>query len=297
MLSAVGSVLQADGSEMAGNACMSRYHFSRVFERNVGESPGALRRRLILERAAFELRTTDVRVLLIAFDAHYDSAEGFSRAFKRAFGLSPQAYRKAAQQIRHLPGMSGVHYDPEHSSIRTTLPGGKRNMDLIDRLLESDYTSKRRIVECARLLTDGQLDAPLAFRVRVLRFAEPPRTLRETLMHLFGESSECGIDGWVGAMYKAVGWQPTGLPARTVLGNSAAAMAESLEISSRAFHGFVQHVRAENLWDQEWVDDACEPPETFAVGRVIEESVSSSIALRRVLETMMEQMGFRLHEM
>ncbi len=37
-------------------------------------------------------------------------------------------------------------------------------MDLMDRLIESDYVSKRRILECARLLSDGQLDAPLAFR-------------------------------------------------------------------------------------------------------------------------------------
>lgn len=37
-----------------------------------------------------------------------------------------------------------------------------------------------------------------------------------------------------------------------------------------------------------------EPPETFAVGRVIEESLSSGIAQRRVLEIMMEQMGFEL---
>ena len=170
-------------------------------------------------------------------------------------------------------------------------------MDLTDRLLESDYIAKRRILECARLLSDGQLDAPLAFRSRVVRFVEPPRTLRETLIHLLGDNSEISQGGWVGGMYQAIGWQPGELPPRTLRGNTPAAMLEGLEISSKVFRDFVQHVRVNNLWDREWVDTACEPPETFAVGRVIEESLSSGIAQRRVLEIMMEQMGFQLYEM
>ncbi len=294
MLSAVEDTLQKSSSSMADNACLSRYHFGRVFERTVGEPPGALRRRLLLERAAYELRATETAVMFVAFDADYQTPEGFSRAFKKAFGLSPYAYRRAAQQIRLLPGLSGVHYHHETESLVTTLPGGKRNMDLTDRLLEKDYIVKRRILECARLLSDGQLDAPLAFRSAVVRFSEPPRTLRETLIHLFGDNSKADTGGWVGEMYQAVGWQPKDVPARTLSGNSPAAMLEGLETSSKMFRDFVHHVRAEDLWDQEWVDAACEPPETFAVGRVIEESLSSGIAQRRMLEIMMEQMGFQL---
>jgi AraC family transcriptional regulator len=294
MLSAVGQTLQGGGDSMAGNACLSRYHFQRTFELAVGESPGALRRRLLLEQAAYELRTAATAVMHVAFDADYQTPEGFCRAFKGAFGLSPSAYRRAAQQIRFLPSPSGVHYHHETGSLVTTLPGGRRNMDLTDRLLEKDYVVKRRILECARLLSDGQLDAPLAFRNMVVRFVEPPRTLRETLICLFGDNSGVSTGGWVGEMYTAVGWQPRDLPARTLHGNSPAAMLEGLEISSTMFRDFVYHVRAENLWDQEWVDAACEPPETFAVGRVIEESLSSGIAQRRVLEIMMEQLGFQL---
>ena len=170
-------------------------------------------------------------------------------------------------------------------------------MDLIDRLLESDYVSKRRILACAKLLSDGQLDAPLAFRFRVLRWVEPPRTLREMITSLVGDASESGMDGWLGSMYEALGWKPKDLPPRTMHGASIAAMQEGLEISSKVLRDFVAYVRAENIWDLEWVDAVCEPPETFAVGRVIEESLSGSIAVRRVLETMMEQMGFRLGDM
>ena len=155
------------GAELAGQAFLSRYHFQRVFRLADGEPPGNLRRRLLLERAAY--------------------------------GLSPRAYRRAAQQIRRLPGTSGVHYDPRTRKTTTVLPGGKRNMDLMDRLPESDFASKRLLLECAGLLTDRQLDAPLAFRHNLMPFVEPARTLRESFAHIVWS-------GWVDMMFAAVGW-------------------------------------------------------------------------------------------
>jgi transcriptional regulator GlxA family with amidase domain len=68
---------------------LSRFHFQRMFRRLIGETPGELRPRLRLEWAAHTLSTTQQAVTEIAFDAGYDSLEGFSRAFRRAYGLSP----------------------------------------------------------------------------------------------------------------------------------------------------------------------------------------------------------------
>ena len=296
---ALSSDTASGAAEMASRAYLSRFHFQRVFRRAVGETPGVMRRRLILERAAFDLRSSEKAIVEIALDAGYLSHEGFSRAFRRAFHLSPRDYRKTAQQLKWLPGTSGVHYDPETKQA-VHPPGGRRDMNLTDRLLAKDYAMKRRILECARLLSPGQLDAPLAFQTRVVRFVQPPQTLRETLIHLCGNGEMDGEGGWVEGLQKSLGWEPDtthylgGDTTQKFPVGSPAAMIEALEISARTFRDFVRFVERENLWDKEWVDDGCEPPHTFAVGQVIEETLSSSIAQRRTLEIMMEQLGFDL---
>ena len=121
-----------NGGGMAAQMFLSRFHYQRVFLKAIGEPPVALRRRLLLERAACELRSTHTDITTLAFEANYRSLEGFSRAFRRAYGMSPSAYRSTARQILFLPACSGVHYDPRTQGISTALTGGRRNMDLIE---------------------------------------------------------------------------------------------------------------------------------------------------------------------
>src|SRR5687768_1916825 len=87
---------------------LSRFHFQRMFVRCLGETPGELRRRLLLERAAHELVATSRSVTHIAFDAEYESLEGFSRAFRRTYGLSPSHYRRIPLPRVRLDCASGV---------------------------------------------------------------------------------------------------------------------------------------------------------------------------------------------
>ena len=272
-------------AEIAQRACLSRFHFQREFRESTGETPGRMRRRLLLERAACDLRTTAKSVTVISLEANYGSLEGFGRAFKAAFRLSPLAYRRAAQQIRHLPAFSGIHYDPESQQTCSSLVGGKRNMDLTDRLLESDYDSKRLLFEQASLLTDAQLDARLAFRLSVVRWSEPASTLRASLANLVG-------NGWMDALFVGVNFIPPDDSYRHSSGMSIPEMRKRFESYHEAFRTFVRKVRDENLWDQEWVDDVCTPPETFSIGRVISETLTGSIAYRVMLHRMMEQYGF-----
>ena len=74
--------------DMAGGAHSSAYHFSRQLSRLAGEPPVSMRRRVMLERAAWQLRR-GASVTDTAFAAGYESVEGFSRAFARAYGNPP----------------------------------------------------------------------------------------------------------------------------------------------------------------------------------------------------------------
>ena len=79
---------------LARLAGVSPRQLDRVFARLFGESPRACLRRLRLERAARQLRTTRRRVLAIALDAGFESHEAFTRSFLRRFGHAPADYRR-----------------------------------------------------------------------------------------------------------------------------------------------------------------------------------------------------------
>lgn len=78
-------------------ACLSPYHFHRVFRAEMGESVYEHIKRLRLEDAAFKLKYSDTSVDQISYDAGYQHNTSFSKSFKQHFGLSPRRYRSAQQ--------------------------------------------------------------------------------------------------------------------------------------------------------------------------------------------------------
>ena len=237
------------GTTMANEACLSRHHFQRVFRQSVGETPGEMRRRILMERAAHEIRNTKKAITVIALEAGYQSLEGFSRAFKAVYKLSPRAYRSVARAIPQMPvnTASGVHYHPKTERLlplRHVPQERTEVMNLTERLLESDYNSKRRMLECARLLSDAQLDAPLAFRHNLMPFVEPERTLREALDRM-------SSDGWILTLLDAIHWKSQDSRYRIVTGKSVEHMITRLNGFYTDYRAFVQKVEAENLWGNE----------------------------------------------
>src|SRR5258705_3516245 len=59
------------GGDLAARLYLSRSHFDRIIGAIAGEPPGRFRRRILLERAAFRLRTTEMSVLDVAVEAGY----------------------------------------------------------------------------------------------------------------------------------------------------------------------------------------------------------------------------------
>src|SRR5262245_65575064 len=77
----------ASAEQLARRAYRSRAQFFRGFGAMIEETPAAMRRRLLLERAAWQLGRTERLITEVAFDAHYGSLEAFTRAFCRAFKI------------------------------------------------------------------------------------------------------------------------------------------------------------------------------------------------------------------
>src|SRR6185503_16117885 len=108
---------EADGEALASRVHLSRFLFDRLVSAAAGEPPAALRRRVLLERAAYRLVTTDHDVLRVAIEAGYSSNEAFTRAFRRAFGESPSRWRVTARSggaptAYQVPARSRVHFLP-----------------------------------------------------------------------------------------------------------------------------------------------------------------------------------------
>jgi AraC-like DNA-binding protein len=92
-------------ADLADAANYSKYHAARIFQELTGHSPLEYLRSLRLTRAAERLRAPGGKVIDAAMDSGFDSHDGFTRAFHRRFGISPQRYREETPMIPAF-----VHY-------------------------------------------------------------------------------------------------------------------------------------------------------------------------------------------
>ena len=82
-------------AELAAEANASRSLLDERFRQVLGRSPIRYLTEWRMHLAEELLATTDLGVAVIARRVGYDSEEAFSRAFKRARGLSPSHWRTA----------------------------------------------------------------------------------------------------------------------------------------------------------------------------------------------------------
>ncbi|MCX7708387.1 MAG: AraC family transcriptional regulator [Clostridia bacterium] len=90
---------EIDLVELANQAYFSVTHFYRVFQAMVGDSVKEYIRKRKLSNAGIELLSTDQRLIDVAFEYGFESQEVFTRAFSRAFGITPGRYRKQKNRL------------------------------------------------------------------------------------------------------------------------------------------------------------------------------------------------------
>ena len=88
----LGEPLTVD--DLARTAMFSKFHFSRVFQRMTGLSPGRFLSALRIAEAKRLLRSTSLTVADISHQVGYNSVGTFSTRFHSSVGMSPREYRR-----------------------------------------------------------------------------------------------------------------------------------------------------------------------------------------------------------
>ena len=102
-----------DLETLAGVACLSPYHFHRVYRGLLGETVNATVRRLRLQRAALDLLDRDLSIERTAHRAGYTSQAAFTRAFRAEYGEPPARYRGARFDAEHAAAHDSALYRVE----------------------------------------------------------------------------------------------------------------------------------------------------------------------------------------
>jgi AraC family transcriptional regulator len=89
-----------DLSRLAEIACLSPYHWHRIYHAMRGETIAATVRRLRLSRATAWLTHTDMPIAEIAAKSGLGGVESFTRQFRAAYGMPPAKYRREGSHRR-----------------------------------------------------------------------------------------------------------------------------------------------------------------------------------------------------
>ena len=274
LLDALMSDLRADaaGREVASRAYLSRYHFDRLVRAAVGEPPARLRRRLLLEQAAYAL-SRGATVTDVAFASGYGSAEAFSRAFSRAYGRPPS---ERPREYR-LPAPNGIHFHPPCGLVLPGLDDKESTMDLTERLVEHDLWLTGRMLEQAERVPDEVLDRPIPLDIEGI---DDDPTIRRLLDRLVRNKEMWGAN-FTGADYVD----------RTE--DSVPALRSRWDAAVGRYRAAVRRVAANDEWDTAFVDAVCEPPETFTYGGAVAHVLTFSAYRRTLLALAVHDAGYR----
>jgi AraC-like DNA-binding protein len=91
----------------AREACLSPFHFQRVFRRTFGETPHDFLTRLRMDQARQLLAAGDLPVTEVCLEVGYSSLGTFSSRFAALTGQSPTAFRREAR--RFIAPVHGWH--------------------------------------------------------------------------------------------------------------------------------------------------------------------------------------------
>ncbi|CAH0532702.1 Right origin-binding protein [Vibrio stylophorae] len=156
-----------DVQKLAEFACYSPYHFHRIFRVYTGESVCGYRQRLLLERAAKQLKFDGAPITEIALNCGYDNQSSFNKAFKKRFACTPGEYRQSLnRETLSRPQLNQIVSAEQH---RRGVMNAK--MDTASRKLAVKIVERVALqLYCSRALGDYQNAASQAWS-SMMRYA------------------------------------------------------------------------------------------------------------------------------
>lgn len=250
---------------MAQGAYASPYHFSRRLSRDAGEAPVAMRRRVMLERAAWRIRR-GTSVTDAAWEAGYESLEGFSRAFTRAYGHPPSEAPETGSVW--LPAANGIHFHPPTSLwVHRT---EKAMNPVTDQQVRHDLDDTRALVVHAKGLGPEEWRQVRAAGHQVASWEGPEESIAAVL-----ERTVFAKEVWLAAI------EGSDFPEVDRSPDPTALLARHDAVAGR-WLATVRDIDRRGGWDDLIVDALCEPPESFVLSSIVTHVLTYS-AYRRLL--------------
>src|SRR5262245_61996881 len=109
---------EIDLNRLADVACLSPYHWHRIYHAMNGETIATTVRRIRLHRAAGFLANTAMPIEAIAERSGYGGVAAFTRAFTADYGIPPAQYRKEGAHSKFRAQMSAEKGDAFGVTIR-----------------------------------------------------------------------------------------------------------------------------------------------------------------------------------
>jgi AraC-like DNA-binding protein len=259
--------------DMATDALSSPYHFSRLLSRATGEPPVAMRRRVMLERAAWQL-AQGTSVTEAAWAAGYESVEGFSRAFTRAFGRLPSS---PAGGSHWLPAPNGIHFHPPTSLwVRAE---EQPMTPLIEQMVAHDLDDTRALLDISKSLTEDEFRATRLPGTVVLSWDGPEESIAAVLEH-----QVLAKEVWLAAV------EGTDMPPREAVADATRLLERHDTVAPR-WREAVRDIDRRGAWDDRLIDALCDPPESFVMSSVIAHVLTYSAHRRQLVRRMLASAG------
>lgn len=266
--------------DMAGGAFSSPFHFSRRLSRATGEPPVAMRRRVLLERAAWQL-ARGTSVTDAAWAAGYESVEGFSRAFSAAFGRSPST-PPGPGEGGWLPAPNGIHFHPPTS---LWFRAEEKPMNpLTEQLALHDLDDTRALLEIAKGLADDEYRAVRMPDLTVLAWAGLEESIAAVL-----ERQVLTKEVWLAAI-EGLDMPPPGG------GLGAGELVERHEGVAARWLATVRRLERDGAWDDVLIDALCDPPESFVMRDVVAHVVTYAAHRRLLARRMLALAGHEVDD-